>query len=99
MLEAPQPEAPQPEAPPEGGSNPVVGAMETLATFIAAQTEQGNPQSNAMKQWLQQGIELITAGGQEAPEEELPPEEAPEDLPPQSANRDINAGAGGVQVL
>ena len=87
----------QGEAPQEGGANPVVGAIETLAKFVAAQTEQQNPQASAMQAWLQQGIELFSGGGE--PEAEAPvappaPKEAPV-----GENADINAGAGSTPVL
>ena len=92
--------APAPEQAPEGdgGSNPVVEAFQTIATFIAAQGEKGNPQAAAMQDWLKKGLQLF-AGKGEGQGPEAPPMEKPQPEGPQEMSRDVNAGPGSARVL
>jgi hypothetical protein len=90
------------EAPPEAGAPAQDGmeiltsAIKDIAKFIAAQTEQGNPNASALQEWLRSGLELLS-GKQGSKEEEMPEEEAQgeEEMPAEDgAVRDMNAGGG-----
>ena len=104
------PEAPMgAEAPTEGapaGGNPVADALRTIATFVTAQRDKGNPRSAEMLSALQKLLQTIT-GGAEAPAAAAPPMEAPPapaaaPAPkPSESSRPIpmNAKEGAVPVL
>ena len=56
------------QAPPQGGSedmNPVLEALDTLQTFIAAQKEKGNQNSDRMAQALLSLVNVIGGGGEQ----------------------------------
>jgi len=88
--------------------NPIVGAMETLQLFARSQEEAGNAElAQGLKQWLQQGVQLIAGAGAQAPpppgpEEQAPPPQAPPPGPPAGpagGRSPVGAGAGISPVI
>lgn len=99
----------QPAAPmPAGGGaptdmNPVVEAIRTMAEFVAAQEEQGNPAVGQMKQAMQMFAQAVAQAGpemapmpeeqQQPPMPEPEPEETPE-MPESDVQKPMNVGKG-----
>ena len=83
---------PQQEEMSGGGANPVVGALQTITAFLAAQREKQNPQAEEMLSAFQQFIQTLGSAG----EMEAPPEPMAEGEPPMGGPQPMSpAGEGG----
>lgn len=98
------PERQAPELAEGGQQNPIVGAFQTIATFIAAQQEKNNPQAAEMQNALRALIQVMASGAPETPG--APPRAPQTPQTPQApqapeGTRAIpqNAAPGAVKVL
>ena len=80
------------------GDNPVFSALNTVGTFVKAQSEQGNPAAAEAMQAFQQFLQAmakLSGGGQEP----VPQAGAPAPELNQAVERSANSRAGAVPVL
>lgn len=89
--------APIPQGQP---TDPVVGALQTIAALVAAQKEQGNV---ALVQAFQAFLEVLSGAGQAVPQAPQAPQATPQPAPaPKRENNqlpDNAAPAGAVPVI
>jgi hypothetical protein len=86
------------------GSQEVIGAIQTLQTFILAQREKGNPQAEEMIQHFGSLLKSmqVGAGGEQQPPEAAPSDNAPpesQDTAGGSGQMSMNARKGAVPIM
>jgi len=99
------PEVQNPGAPPPGmeqAAHPMIAALQTIQTGVAAMEKQGDPKAEAIKAGLMQILQAMAGqGGEQPPQEGVNPLEAPpeEGSKPMGMGEDINSNQQAVQLV